>query len=239
VTNVLRPGISVVVPCYNNARYLGEALDAIWGQTLPPAEVIVVDDGSTDHSADVAQSHRPRVTYVYQENSGSGSARNRGVSLAQGEFLTFLDADDRWEADKLERQFAALQASPDVDAVFAHARHFISPDVADEPAVQRLMIPAEPIAAYSASTLLVRRAALARVGAFDASLSVGEFIDWYARAVEAGLHMRMLPEVLVWRRIHGANSTLRQRQQRADYARVLKAALDRRRTSQPGSEPGV
>ena len=239
MTNALRPAISVVVPCYNGARYLREALDSIWGQTLPPADVIVVDDGSTDQSADVAQSHRPRVTYLYQDNSGSASARNRGASVAQGEFLAFLDADDRWEPAKLEMQFAALRAAPQLDAVFAHARQFVSPDVADDPAVQRLRVPPEPMAAYYASSLLIRRATLLRVGRFAAEYSIGEFIDWYARAVEAGLKMHILPEVLVWRRIHGANSTLRQPRHRLEYARLVKAALDRRRASHSDREPGA
>jgi glycosyltransferase involved in cell wall biosynthesis len=238
VTPTLQPAVDVVVPCYNGARYLAEALDSIWSQTVRPGEVIVVDDGSTDDTAAVAQTHRPRVRYVYQANSGIASARNRGVSLSQGEFLAFLDADDLWEPAKLEKQFAALQAATELDAVFAHARQFVSPDVADDPVVQRLRVPTEPMAAYYASTLLIRRPALVRVGLFAAEYSIGEFIDWYARAVDAGLKMRLLPEVLVWRRIHGANSTLRHRPRRAEYARLIKAALDRRRASQPDSEPG-
>jgi len=238
VTHALQPAVSVVVPCYNGDRYLAEALDSIWGQTVRPLEVIVVDDGSTDDTARVAQTHQPRVRYVYQAHSGIASARNRGTSLAQGEFVAFLDADDRWEPAKLEMQIAALQAASELDAVFAHARQFVSPDVADDPEVQRLRVSTEPMAAYYASTLLIRRAALLRVGQFAAEYSIGEFIDWYARAVDAGLSMRLLPEVLVWRRIHGANSTLRHRPRRAEYARLVKAALDRRRASQSDSEPG-
>lgn len=237
MTAALRPAISVVVPCYNCARYLGEALASAVNQTLPPTEIIVVDDGSTDESAQVAQAMSPRVKYVYQANQGIGPARNTGVAQSRGELLAFLDADDRWEPAKLERQWAALQADPTLDAVFAHAQHFISPDVADDPDAQRLLAPEGAMAAYYASSLLIRRPAFDGVGAFAADLSVGEFIDWYARAMEAGLSMQMLPDVLVWRRIHGANSTLRHRQQRHQYARILKASLDRRRAAQSPKGP--
>jgi glycosyltransferase involved in cell wall biosynthesis len=225
-----------VVPCYNCAAYLGEALASALSQTLPPAEILVVDDGSTDASARVAQAHAPRVKYLYQANQGIGPARNTGVAQSRGELLAFLDADDRWEPAKLERQWAALQADASLDAVFAHAKQFVSPDVADNPDIQRLLAPEGAMAGYYASSLLIRRPAFDGVGAFATDLSVGEFIDWYARAMEAGLAMQLLPDVLVWRRIHGANSTLRHRHQHHQYARILKASLDRRRAAQSPDE---
>ncbi len=96
--------VSVIIPVYNYDRYLGEAIESALGQTYQHLEVIVVDDGSTDQSGEVARSFAGRgVRYCHQVHAGIGPARNRGVELAQGEFLAFLDADDRWPLEKLER----------------------------------------------------------------------------------------------------------------------------------------
>ena len=114
-------GISVVVPVLDGERHLAAALSSIAGQTLRPQEVIVVDDGSRDRSAAIAQAF-PGVRYVAQNHSGQGAARNRGAELASGGLLAFLDADDLWVADKLERQLAALNAEPAIEAVFGLGR---------------------------------------------------------------------------------------------------------------------
>src|SRR5580704_8461828 len=104
--------ISCIVPVYNGARFLAEALESILAQTLPPTEIIVVDDGSTDATREVARAYTRHVFYVRQPHAGPASARNCGVGLATGDFLSFLDADDLWHAEKLERQMHALEANP-------------------------------------------------------------------------------------------------------------------------------
>ena len=225
--------ISVIVTAYNCAAYLGEALDSVLAQTRPAAEVIVLDDGSTDDGATAGVAHRygERVRYIYQPNSGIGAARNTGAAAAQGSHLAWLDGDDYWEPDKLARQAAALTADPTLAAAFCHARQFISPDVLGTPAAAGLTVSPEPMAGRYASALLLARSAWERVGPFATSLAVSEFLDWYARATEAGVGMVMLPEALVWRRVHAANNSRRHRQDRHEYARVLKAALDRRRAA--------
>jgi glycosyltransferase involved in cell wall biosynthesis len=104
--------ISVVIPCYNAAAYVGEAVRSVLTQTLPPHEVIVIDDGSTDASATVLSEFGSSVTLVRQTNQGVAAAVNLGVSKARGEAIAFLDADDVWLPDKLERQVAVLMAEP-------------------------------------------------------------------------------------------------------------------------------
>jgi len=101
--------VSVVIPCYNAAPFLQETLDSVLGQTVPPLEVIVVDDGSTDDSGAIAQSYGPPVRVIRQENRGESVARNRGIDEAQGEWVALLDADDRWLPRKLERQLAVVR----------------------------------------------------------------------------------------------------------------------------------
>jgi glycosyltransferase involved in cell wall biosynthesis len=116
----ITPAVSVVVPCYNAAPFLRETIDSVLSQTRPALEVIVIDDGSTDDSAAIAQSYGPPVRVIRQANQGESVARNRGMDEAQGDWIGLLDADDRWVPHKLERQLGALgEASPDVVCVYS------------------------------------------------------------------------------------------------------------------------
>src|SRR5687768_9695612 len=128
------PLVSVIVPVHQGERYLGEAVESVLAQTYAPIELIVVDDGSTDRSADIARGFGPVVRYVYQVNAGQSAARNHGVRLARGPLLAFLDDDDSWSPGKLALQVAALASDPCLEAVFGHVRQFVSPDLPPEAA---------------------------------------------------------------------------------------------------------
>ncbi len=220
-----------MIGVYNAAPYIVEAIDSVFDQTYRPLEVIVVDDGSTDNSADVIKSYGDAVTYAYQDNAGNGSARNHAVRLASGELFAFLDADDRFVADKLERQWAALQSDPDLNVVFGHVQEFVSPELTPEQmASVRPPAPA-PMPWTAPNLMLIRRSDFQRVGPFSESLRVGVTVDWYARATEAGLKSLVLPEVVLERRLHLTNNGLRESDSRGQYMHVLKAALDRRRAA--------
>jgi glycosyltransferase involved in cell wall biosynthesis len=223
--------VSVVIPVYNGERYVGEAIESVLRQSEPPAEVLVVDDGSVDKSAAVVRAFHPKVKYCMQENLGAAAARNTGVGLTTGYFLAFLDADDRWHPDKLKIQLSAFEQRPDLDMVFCRVDEFLSPDseVARSGGAQvRKSFPA-----FLPSGLLVKRQAFDRVGVFSTDCGVGEFIDWYARATDAGLEGIVLPESLFERRIHDANQGVTKRDSyNAEYLRILKKTLDRRRAKQ-------
>lgn len=224
--------VSVVIPVYNGVRYLGEAIESVLAQTRRPAEVLVVDDGSTDGSSEQAAAYGPPVSVLPQAHQGAAAARNAGVQAARHPLLAFLDADDLWAPDKLARQVAYLEADAGLDMVFGQVAQFISPDMAPEDRAR--LDPLPPVmSGIHAGTLLIRRAAFLHVGYFDMQWRVGEFIDWYARAQLAGLRGYLLPEVLMWRRIHSDNMMRRQQQAQTDYARILKANLDRRRRAHP------
>ncbi len=219
--------ISVVVPVFNRASYVGEAIDSVLGQTRPPDELIVVDDGSTDDSVAVVERHARRsVRIVRQDNRGIGGARNRGLREATGDVVAFIDSDDLWERDKLERQVAVLRDGDDVQLVFGHLVEFLTPERADELGAS-LRVSTEPVPGLIATTLLVRRAAVERIGPFDETLRVGEFVEWMARARDLGLASRMLSEVVARRRVHGGNTVLTR--PNTDYLRAIKSTLDRRR----------
>ena len=222
--------VSVLIPVYNGERYLAEAIRSVLDQTHPPAELIVVDDGSTDGSAQVAQGFAA-VRYVRQENAGQPAALNHGVELATGQFLAFLDADDVWVPDKLAVQLEAFESDPSLDMVFGHAQQFIEPETPAAVAAQ-LQSQRQVLPAHLPSAMLIRREAFDRVGGFRSEWKIGNVVDWYARATESGLKSRMLERVVYKRRIHGANISITEKQSRDDYLAVVKAALDRRRARQ-------
>ena len=225
------PLVSVIIPVYNYARYLGEAIESVLSQTYQHLEVIVVDDGSTDQSGDVARGFEGRgVRYCHQVHAGIGPARNKGVELAQGEFLAFLDADDRWQLEKLERQLSAFEKDPELEMCFGQALQLQNgPEWEAGVKSDKRHEVAGMVPGMVPGTMLIKRVAFLRVGEFQGGWKVGEFIDWYARAVELKLRSLVLPELLLWRRIHDSNQGVRERQSVTDYARVLKAKLDRKR----------
>ncbi len=212
--------ISVIIPAYNAARFVGEAIESVLAQTYPAGEIVVIDDGSVDETAAVA-SRYAGVRVIRQENRGIGRTRNRGMGETTGELVAFLDADDLWLPAKLQRQVEWLRANPECDMVFTWVTQFRQ----DEP--EKLV--GAPMRGIFAGTMLIRRASFARVGEFESQYRVGEFIDWYARAQDLGLRGGIIDEVLLRRRIHGENTGVRERQHQAHFARVAKAALDRRR----------
>ena len=224
------PLVSVIIPVYNYERYLAEAIESVLSQTYQNLEIIVVDDGSTDHSGEVAQSFASRgVRYCQQVNAGIGPARNKGVELARGDFLAFLDADDRWPLEKIERQLKAFDNDPALEMVFGQALQLQNGPAWEAAVKDKNLTVAGMVPGIIPGTMLIKRAAFDRVRKFQGGWKVGEFIDWYARAVELKVPSLVLPDLFLWRRIHGSNQGVRERQSVSDYARVLKAKLDRSR----------
>jgi glycosyltransferase involved in cell wall biosynthesis len=221
------PQVSVVIPAFDAERYLAEALTSVLGQTRPPAEVVVVDDGSTDGTAAVAAGFGSPVRCVSRTRGGIGAALNTGLEHTSGKLLAFLDADDVWLPDKLALQTGALSADDDLDFVFGHVRQFRSPDLTREEAA-RIAVRPGVSPGLAKGTMLVRRTALVRAGRFATQWTAGDFVDWYARAIDAGLRGAMLPDVVLERRLHRANNGVRDPHARQDYARVLRTVLERR-----------
>lgn len=222
--------ISVIIPVYNTQRYLAEALHSVFAQTLLPREVIVVDDGSTDATPDVARAFAGRIRYVRQENGGSGAARNHGIALAASPLLAFLDADDRYLPRKLERQLALLRERPELDLCICHAQDFWSPELVPPPgAVTTFAAAARP---GQASTWLARRRAFDKAGLFRTSADIthAEGSEWFLRARDCGVVTEELVERLVERRLHDANKTTRRADHLDAIAQLIKMRIDRRRS---------
>jgi glycosyltransferase involved in cell wall biosynthesis len=226
--------ISVVIPVFNGERYLAGAVQSVLAQEYPKMEIIVVDDGSTDQTARVLHSFE-QIRYVYQPNQGAAAARNHGVRLSTGQWLAFLDADDLWTQNKVTIQAGILRSDPALDMAFGYVEQFFSPEHA-EFLKDRIQFVQGPMPGYVPGAMLVRKESFLKVGFFNEGYKIGEFIDWYTRALDIGLQSRLVREVILKRRIHDANTGIRERDSRKDYLRVLKASLDRRRRNEKQEE---
>ena len=207
--------VSAILAVRDGLPYLPEAIDSMLAQSRPPDEVIVVDDGSTDATRTVLERYSPRIHSLARSPQGQPAALLAGIAVASGDVLAFQDADDIWPAPRLGMQLAAMAGDPSVEAVFGHAKQFVSPELplAEQCTLtpSRSIIPGE-----ITQCMLIRRTAYDRVGPFDSELDQAFFYDWLARAKAAGLRSVMLDDVVLLRRLH-----------RTNYGRVHAAARDR------------
>ncbi len=222
------PKITVIIPVFNTEKYLAEAIGSVLSQTVKPAGIIVVDDGSTDNSTEVARQFEPLVRLICQENKGAGAARNTGIINASGEYLAFLDADDLWTENKLEIQLSYLQNNPGTDMVLGYVEQFISAGLPDD-YKSNLKPELEKMQGFLAGAMLIKKATFLKVGFFSEKLELGEFIDWFSRAKDLGLTYEVLPEILLRRRIHDANMGIYKKHFKKDYTSILREAIARKR----------
>lgn len=210
------PRISIIIPVYNRAALVGRALDSVFAQTYRDYEIIVVDDGSSDGSAELLESYGDRLITLRQANAGAAAARNSGIAMARGEFIAFLDSDDEWCADKLRRQLEYYDAYPEVALVYTDMVEVVDGRVESEAYLH--------CGAYSrvgegqiyeslleenfifTPTVMVRRTVFDGVGMFDTQLAICEDRDlWLKIARQFSVGFLDLP--LTIRHRHGANLT--------------------------------
>ena len=217
--------VSVIIPCYNYARYVREAIDSALGQTYAPLEVIVVDDGSTDSTPEILASYGDRIRVIRQQNGGAAKARNTGVTAARGESVAFLDADDVWRRRKLEVQMARLEADPSLamvhcgvetfDARGRTLRVFLN---GKEGRIAASLLRLDPdVITAPGSNIVVRKNVAEEVGGFDNRLPLSE--DWdFCYRVAGRYPVGYAAEPLVRYRQHGNGAHL-------DIARFENAML--------------
>lgn len=220
--------VSVVIPTHNGQRHIAATLDSVLAQRHRPLEILVVDDGSADSTAQIVRGYAREVRLIKQDQRGHPAARNTGIRAAAGEFLAFLDHDDLWSPDKLELQMACFERDPALDLVFGHILNFFTPEMPPEER-KRLAVPLRPLPGLLQGAMLARRRSFDRVGLFSEEREIGDFLDWYGRAMLARMNITMLPETVVHRRIHASNFQRLNRHQHREYLRAVKDLLDRRR----------
>jgi GT2 family glycosyltransferase len=237
------PLVSVVMPAFNSAKHIGEALGSALGQDYPAIEIIVVDDGSTDDTRGIVAAFGPRVRLVAQNNQGAGAARNRGIREARGRYVAFLDADDVWWAHKIRAQVEALARS---GCRMAYSRfiwwrademgRFTQPQAEfesrDSPNISTGdLVTGSPYAELLldcivwTSTVIVERAALDQVGVFDPDLRKGQDYDlWLRLSREIPMLGMQTPTALY--RIHGSSITTSLKPVNYEYL-ILSRAIER------------
>ncbi len=227
-TGIDRPLVSVIIPTFNSARFLPQALESVAAQDYRPLEVIAVDDGSTDQTADLLRAH-PWVTCLHQAHGGVSTARNAGISASRGQILAFLDSDDLWPSGRLTIAVGHFEAHPEIGYVLGKQMLFAEPGCA-VPSWVRPEWLAKPQDASNTAVLLARKETFSRVGLFNTGYSVGEDTEWLVQAMEACIPMTRLAEVLVHKRLHGTNLSVESFDSRkATLARIARESILRRR----------
>lgn len=220
--------MSVVVPTLNAARYLAAALESVEAQSHDRLEVVLVDGGSSDGTLEIASRYE-RVRTVGQTGTGLPDAWNCGIAAASGELIAFLDGDDVWASDKLERQVRILETRPSVDCVITRMRFVLEPGLPIPPGFRPQLLDSDHLGQMP-SSLLARRTVFDRIGTFDTRWPIASDIDWFARAKDSGLCIEVVPAVLVEKRVHDANlSTLAGAQLNRELVELLRESVVRRR----------
>jgi glycosyltransferase involved in cell wall biosynthesis len=209
------PTISVVIPAYNSEAWIADALESILGQTAPPDEVIVVDDGSTDGTARVLGHFETRVGVIRQRNQGPAAALNRGFAAAGGDYVAMTGADDLWEPHKLEWQREALARHPEIDVAVGHASQFELADTEYERPPGTGVLDNEVLVEamyekclFVAPTAVIRRELHVSLGGF-AEGTTAEDYEFWMRALRFGATFHYEPRLLVRHRRHGGNVSSR------------------------------
>ncbi len=216
------PAYSTVIPAYNAAAFIGETIVSVMAQSHLPAEIIIVDDGSTDNLSAALASLDAPLRLIRQKNSGPGSATTRGMAEVKTEFVATLDADDLWDPNKIEQQFSILLAGP-AEMSFTRMRNFgADVDTATSD---------EKKSGWARSTLLMRLETFHKTGPIEDMPGYrGEMVEWMARARALNIAMHMLEAPLVRRRIHkGSLSWQRNPAQDKGYMEVVMRAMRRRK----------
>jgi len=217
--------VSVIIPVYNRQRYVVQSLESVLAQTYRDYEIVVVDDGSTDGTREVLEPYMNRIRYFYQANAGASAARNKGVQESEGAYLAFLDSDDMWEPEKLEKQIQYVQ--DDETVCFHQVSWFVEPGM-DEGLLRRsndVIWPkcdsqkyiADPVLAVAKRhhlpmpSLMCSKKCFLSVGFFHKEVEGGEDVDWFFRAAMT-MRFRFLPENLATVRLHDSQTGMASRE---------------------------
>ncbi len=223
--------VSVIIPVYNGEKFVLDALQTIYDQKYKPLEIIIVDDGSTDKTAEKVPTTDKNIKYIYQENAGPSSARNKGLTMAKGEFVVFLDIDDLWMKDRLKKYVSFLLEHSEIDVVMGQIQCFCLSDNKEGKYEKYL----EPFVSFNIGAALFRKSVFKKVGIFDEKLRFGEDTDWFMRAREKNIGIKVFQEISLLHRFHESNMTKGKNMKELNVFKVLKMSIHRRKKQGKGN----
>jgi glycosyltransferase involved in cell wall biosynthesis len=214
--------VSAIIPVYNGRSFLREALESVFAQTYSPIEVIAVDDGSTDNSADIVEAFSG-VRCLRQQNQGPGAARNLGILASKGSYIALLDQDDKWLPRNVELQVARLVEKPALGFTLARTKSFLEPGVAmpswtDEGQLQRDR-------GFPPGAFVGRRSLFDQVGLYDPRYRYASDSDWFFRASNMGVRMEYVEGAVLLRRIHAGNQSYNSRECQMELLRLARESI--------------
>jgi glycosyltransferase involved in cell wall biosynthesis len=219
--------VSVIVPVRNAATHLPKALASVQSQKPGPAEVIVIDGGSTDDSVAIAQAHGTRV--IHQEGRGLAAARNQAIHACRHPWIAFCDADDRWADDALAIRMRALQANPSAWAVIGQVvREQLAGTEATAAQLEQV---GRPVPGFTPGALIAHRTAFERIGFFDESLAIGTDSDWFIRLQESPHPAIQVESVVLYKGARGTSLSSDVQAYRRELLTVARRFIGRRRTN--------
>jgi len=202
----IQPFVSIIIPVKNGERFLTSAIKSVLSQDYGHYEMIIVDGNSTDNTKKVSQSFS-QVRYLLQQDEGFGNALNAGISIARGELIAFISCDDIWLPHKLRFQVAYFIQHPEVQYTITRVKFFLEEGDVIPPGFRKELL-LEDQAGYLPETLVVRKSLFDQIGRFSPDLRISADVDWFARAKDLNIPMALIPEVLVYKRVHSKNFTL-------------------------------
>lgn len=222
-----KPYVSVIVPVYNGVKFIAEAIESICAQNYHPLEIIIVDDGSTDDTSKIVQSYK-NIRYIYQANQGVAAARNTGIKNSSGELIAFLDADDCWVPNKLNIQADCLLKNPHIGYILGRQQNFLELGI-DKPFWLRKEHLLNDHVGFL-PTLMIRRRIFDRVGLFNPDYIISSDVEWFSRVKDACIPMMVVPEIVLFRRIHSANLSYQSKAGDPILLRALRESVRRKHT---------
>lgn len=224
--------ISVIIPVFNSERFISEAIQSVIDQNYEPLQVIIVDDGSTDDTADIIAAFGKEITYLFQNNAGPAAARNKGLEMATGNFIAFLDSDDLWPENKLMDALAEFEKNPSLGFVQGLTRQVYDRRYGLD--TGNLIKKEETLFVFLLGSAMFRKSAFDQIGGFDESMKYCEDLDWFLRAIEEEIPFIIHEKTSLIYRIHGGNLTTNVKQTDLSLFVALKKSISRRRKTGKG-----
>lgn len=228
--------VSVIITACNSEKFIDDAIKSVLSQTIKDFNLIIIDDGSTDATGEIIRKYDNQLEYLYHENKGSAYTYNVGLKKATGEYVAFLDADDIWLNDRLEKHLKFFEKNSSIEFSYGMQKYFTSenenfPSVIPEP------LRTDPHIGFTLSTLMLKKEVINHVGLFDEQLGSSADFDWYSRAKNLKTKIEFLNELVTLRRIHDSNLSYKNMEQQRNLRfEILKKNILRKNKSIKNNE---